>query len=73
MCAAGHAVAGPYEDGLNAVQKGDYETAMRVWRPLADQGDARAQFNLGVIYRDGQGVPQDYAAAVSCYRKTVQM
>jgi len=55
------------------VQKGDYETAMRVWRPLADQGDARAQFNLGVIYRDGQGVPQDYAAAVSCYRKTVQM
>ena len=73
VCAAGPAVAGPFEDGLTAAQKGDYTTAMRLWRSLADQGDARAQLNLGVMYRDGQGVPQDYAAAVSCYRKTVQM
>jgi TPR repeat protein len=30
-----------------------------VWRPLADQGDARAQFKLTLVYAEGQGVPQN--------------
>ena len=38
-------------------------------RKAADQGDAGAQYNLGAAYRNGQGVSQDYAAAVSWYRK----
>jgi len=58
-----------FEDGVAATLKGDYATAMRLWRPLADQGVASAQYNLGVMYANGQGVPQDYAAAVSWYRK----
>ena len=62
-------MAGPYEDGDAAYNKGDYATAMRLWRPLADQGNVYAQSWLGVMYRDGQGVPQDYAQAVSWYRK----
>ena len=66
---ASAAVAGPYEDGVEAYFKGDYATAMRLWRPLADQGDDNAQYNLGVMYERGQGVPQDYAQAVSWYRK----
>ena len=66
---ASAAVAGPYEDGDAAYNKGDYATALRLWRPLADQGNVYAQSWLGVMYRDGQGVPQDYAQAVSWYRK----
>ncbi len=52
---SGPAVAGPLEDGLAAVKRQDYATALRLWRPLADQGNASAQYNLGVMYRDGEG------------------
>jgi len=55
--------AGQIEDGWVAYQGGDYATALRLWRPLAGQGDARAQRLLGVMYTDGNGVPQDYAEA----------
>ena len=48
--AAVPAVAGPLEDGLEAYEKGDYATALRLWRPLAEQGDADAQSNLGLMY-----------------------
>ena len=47
---------------------GDYSTALQEWKPLADQGDASAQTNLGVMYKFGQGVLQDYAEAVRWYR-----
>ena len=69
VCAAGPAVAGPYDDGIEAYAKGDYATAMRLFRPFADQGDANAQNNLGVMYNSGQGVPQDSVTAMSWYRK----
>jgi hypothetical protein len=62
---AGSVAAGPLEDGAAAYGRGDYATALRTWRPLADQGSAIAQFNLGVMYDNGEGVPRDYAAAVS--------
>jgi TPR repeat protein len=42
--------AGPFEDGLAAHARGDYAAAMRLWRPLADQGNANAQNNLGAMY-----------------------
>ncbi len=61
-------LAGPFEDGLTAYNKSDYTTARRLWRPLADQGNARAQLYLGLIYDKGQGVAQDYAQAVKWYR-----
>ena len=59
----GAAAAGPLEDALAAYQRGDYATAMRLLRPLAEQGDAKAQSNLGVRYDEGRGVPQDYVQA----------
>ena len=68
----GSGAAGPYEDALAAYKKGDYATALRLLRPLADQGNARAQNNLGAMYDAGRGVPQDYAAAVSWYRKAAE-
>jgi len=49
--------------GVDAYDQGDYATALKEWRPLADQGDADAQFNLGVMYQEGRGVLQDYVQA----------
>jgi len=47
------AVAGPFEDGLAAHDRGDYATALRLWRPLAEQGTADAQHMLGIMYANG--------------------
>ncbi len=58
-----------FEAGMDAADRGDYETALREWRPLAEQGDSYAQHNLGVLYANGQGVPQDYAQARQWYEK----
>ena len=69
VCAAGPAVAGPFEDATAAYNQGDYTSALRLWRPLADQGYAQAQVNLGLLYSTGRGVPQDYVQAVYWYRK----
>ncbi|GAB6068870.1 hypothetical protein JCM13664_21910 [Methylothermus subterraneus] len=55
------ALAG-FDEGLAAANRGDYATALKEWRPLAEQGDAVAQYNLGVMYDNGLGVPQDYQA-----------
>ena len=52
-----------------AIEHGDYTTAMRVLRPLAEQGLAAAQFNLGLLYANGQGVPKDDAQARQWYEK----
>jgi uncharacterized protein len=43
----GAAAAGELDDGQAAIERGDYATAMRILRPLADKGDAKAQYNLG--------------------------
>ena len=67
--ASGVAVAGPFEDGFAAYARGEYGTALKLWRPLAEHGDANAQRNLGFIYDKGHGVPQDYAEAAKWYRR----
>jgi TPR repeat protein len=73
VCAAALPVAaGPSEDfklAVEAANTGDYATALRLWRPLAEQGIANAQFNLGLMYYQGLGVPQNYAEAASWYRR----
>jgi hypothetical protein len=56
------------QKGLDAHHSGDYATALREWRPLAEQGDAWAQYNLAVMYAEGEGVLEDYAEAVRLYR-----
>lgn len=66
--AAGSASAQSFEAGLAAYDRGDYEAAIKEWQPLADQGDASAQFNLGLVFGEGQGVPTDYAEAARLYR-----
>ena len=46
-----------------------YAEAVSWYRIAADQGDADAQYNLGTMYRDGEGVPRDYAEALKWFRK----
>jgi TPR repeat protein len=54
--------------GVQALESGDYTTALRELLPLARQGDSDAQRILGDIYDRGQGVPQDYSEAARWYR-----
>ncbi len=58
-----------WDEGVAAYDRGDYATALREWRPIAEQGNASAQYNLGVMYYNGVGVPQDDAEAAKWFRK----
>jgi TPR repeat protein len=60
---AGVSWAADYQTGLTAYRSGDYATALREWTPLAEQGTANAQYNLGVMYAQGSGVLQDIGGA----------
>ena len=55
-----------------AYKAGDYATALREWRPLADRGDAQAQTSLGFMYAEGRGVAQNDRLAVAWYRKAAE-
>ena len=61
--------AGPFEDAVAARNREDFATALRILRPLAEQGDAPAQRYLGAMIRNGEGVPKDYAEVAKWYRK----
>ena len=63
---------GWYHEGYDAVGWGDYATALKEWKPLAEQGDADAQYLLGLMYRNGLDVPEDYKLAVEWYRKSAE-
>jgi hypothetical protein len=52
--------ADAFDDGLAAYQRGDYAAALNFWKPLAEQGHAGAQYNLGTMYYNGLGVPQEH-------------
>jgi TPR repeat protein len=57
------ALAGPWEDGMAAYNRGDYVPALQLVRPLAQQGNTKAQALLGAMYRKGQGVTKSSAHA----------
>ncbi len=57
------------DEGIAARERGDYAAALREFRPLAEQGNADAQANLGLMYVKGQGVPHDFNNALEWYRK----
>jgi len=52
-----------YQAGLDAYERGDYDTALKEFRPLAEQGDPLAQSYLGGMYAEGEGLPKDYVLA----------
>ena len=61
-----------FNKGQAAYDRGDYATALREWKPLAEQGHAEAQFSLGRMYANGQGVPQDDKAAAQWYTRAAE-
>ena len=58
-----------FQAGMEAYNRGDFKIALREWQPLAEQGDARAQFYFGLLYENGDGVPLDYTKARQWYEK----
>ncbi|MEA3015027.1 MAG: uncharacterized protein QOD42_3572 [Sphingomonadales bacterium] len=58
--------------GVEAWRAQDYETAVRIWRPLADRGDADAQFNLAQAYFLGRGLPQNMTLAEQWYARAAR-
>jgi len=62
-------LAGPFEDSVDAWNAGEYATALRLLRPLAEKGNVRAEFLMGFAYHNGRGVPEDDAEAVKWYRR----
>ncbi len=61
-----------WDEGVAAYKRGEYATALREWRPLSKQGNAKAQYLLGLMHEKGEGVPQDYARALQRYRKAAE-
>jgi hypothetical protein len=55
-----------------AADRGDYATAIRLWRQLAEKGHAASEYNLGEMYYAGKGVAQDYGAAVRWYQRAAE-
>ena len=68
----GLAVSAPakadFQKGVNAYLESDFETAFQEFSKAARDGNAKAQYNLGVMYANGEGVSQDYAEAARYYR-----
>jgi TPR repeat protein len=62
------AQAGPVEDGFAAYARGDFARAVTLWRPYAENGDARAQNFMGDLYFAGQGVAQDFRQALFWFK-----
>ena len=60
-------IAGNMEDGFSAAQKGDISTAYQTFKPFAEQGNVSAQYFIGWMYENGQGVAQDNKAAIKWY------
>jgi TPR repeat protein len=61
-----------FDAGLAAYDRGDYAAAAREWQPIAERGDANAQYNMGLLFSCGQGVPQDNQKAAEWYKKAAE-
>jgi TPR repeat protein len=61
--------AADFEAGYAAYQRGDFATALAEWQPLAEAGDPKAQFNLGVLYDEGKGVVRSRAMTIAWWEK----
>ena len=69
---AGPAHAQSFDAGRSAAQSGDYAAAFREWQSLAEQGDARSQYSVGVLYERGLGVAEDRSLALSWYQRAAE-
>jgi len=70
LLTTGPALAGALEDGVAAYGKGDFATAAKLWKQSADEGNAAAQNNLGILYDLGKGVARDDGKALEWFHKS---
>lgn len=68
----GVACAGDYEEGLNAAMRDDYVEAARLFKRAADQGNADAQLYLGMLYREGKGIPRNDGESEVRFRRAAE-
>lgn len=66
------AQAAELQDAIQAYHAGDYDTAMQIYRELADQGDARGQFGVGYMFHYGHGVKKDQAEALKWFNQAAE-
>jgi hypothetical protein len=69
VCLISLTVHAGYDAGVSAYRKGDFAAAIREFKPLAYQGRAAAQFYVGLMYYNGQGMKQDHTQAAVWFRK----
>jgi TPR repeat protein len=60
------------EEGLAAYRSGDYAKAMELWRPLAEKGNADAQYRVGSMYAEGKGVERNDATALTWFKRAAE-
>ncbi len=72
MLFVGVTYSGDFDDGVQAYNNNDYETAFNSFRKAAEQGEARALNNLGLMYFNGEGVTQDDKEAARWYLKAAE-
>src|SRR4030067_815197 len=72
VCLCGAAYSGDVEDGIAALEKGDFAVALEKFRGPAESGNAQAQYNIGVMYFTGSGVQEDYVKAAEWYGKAAE-
>jgi TPR repeat protein len=65
-------VRADFKAGLEAYDRGDYGAALQQWLPIAERGDPNAQFNVGLLYASGKGLPLDHNLAAQWYRKAAE-
>ena len=61
-----------YWNGKTAFEKGDYETALKLWKKPADEGVGEAQYFIGALYHGGMGVEKDFKKAMDWYQKAAK-
>ncbi len=66
------ATAADFATGMQAANRHDYAGALRIWRPLAEAGDAQAQHHVGDLYEEGRGIGRDLEEAAIWYRRAAE-
>lgn len=65
-------LAADFASGMRAYETGNFEAAIRELSPLAEQGNAKAQYQMGLIYHNGDGIPQSYKEASKWFRRAAE-
>ena len=66
------AASADFRTGMEAYEAGDFETAYREWLPLAEGGNAAAQFNVGLLHEQGEGREADIDRALTWYARSAE-